>query len=121
MGETFAVRVAGGNSASAALLAEPPTSPELYLTPQMVSGLCRRASKRKRPLQRVLLRTPHGWRRKTVIVSSRGEVYDFSLPKKPKRLWDSHEAGLMASLEAALDECSGTQSCPIVQNGSGGG
>jgi hypothetical protein len=54
------LRVAGGSSLSDALSTVAPTLPELYLTPPMVMGLLRRAQKRKRPLQRVLLRTRCG-------------------------------------------------------------
>lgn len=102
------LRVAGGSSLSDALLANAPTSSELYLTPQMVSGLARRASSRKRPLQRVLLRTQQGWRRRTVTCTSQGEGYAFSIHAKQKPSKDSPEAGLLAFLEAAVDECSET-------------
>lgn len=101
--ETSQVRVAGGSSASAALLAEPPTSPELYLTRPMLMALCRRAVKRRRRLQRVLLRTPAGWRRRTLTVTSRGEGYGFSLPTNAKVSRGSPEAGLMAFLARVVD------------------
>jgi len=105
--ETLQVRVAGGNSCSAALLAKPPDSEDLYLTPQMILGLIRRALKRRRPLQRVLLRTPQGWRRRTVIVSSRKKGgFDFSLPKNAKPYKDSPEAGLLDFLNRAAGSCS---------------
>lgn len=102
---TLQVRVAGGNSASAALLTAAPDSPELYLTPQMVSGLARRAQKRRRPLQRVLLRTRHGWRRRTLTVTSRGKGYAFSLPRSVRPCKDSPEAGLLAFLARAVESC----------------
>ncbi len=101
--ETSQVRVAGGSSASDALQDSLLDSHELYLTRQMVLGLCRRAVKRKRPLQRVLLHTPAGWLRRTVTVTSRGEGYAFSLPKSVNVFKDSPEAGLLAFLEAVVE------------------
>ncbi len=106
---TLPVRVGGGNSLSAALLSCTPDSPELYATPPMILGLARRAVKRRRPLQHVLLRTPAGWRRKTLTVSSRDGGYAFSLPKSVKVFKDSPEAGLLDFLEAAAASCAGTR------------
>ena len=77
---TSQLRVAGGSSLSDAMLPIAPDSPDLYLTPRMVRGLLRRALGRRRPLQRVLLRTPQGWRRRTVTCSSRGEGFAVSIP-----------------------------------------
>ncbi len=104
------VRVAGGRSLSDALLTVAPHSPELYLTPQMVLGLASRAEKRRRPLQRVFLRTRRGWRRRTLTVSSRDGAFVFSLPKNAKPCKGSPEAGLMDFLEAAVEPCSATRS-----------
>lgn len=106
---TSQVRVAGGSSSSDALLGSPPDSSELYLTPAMVTGLARRAVARKRPLQRVLLRTPSGWLRRTLTVSSRNGVYVFSIPGRRRDSRDSPETGLLAWLEAAVEPSSETQ------------
>jgi len=109
---TLQVRVGDGKSSSEALAREAPISSRYYLTPAMVWGLARRASRRRRPLQRVLLRTPCGWRRRTVIVTSRGEGYVFSLAKNVKPSKDSPEAGLLAFLNAAAVSHSATlQQC----------
>lgn len=89
------VRVAEGNSSSEALLNSAPNSNDYYLTPRMVLGLCRRAVKRKRRLQRVLLRTQQGWRRRTLTVTNRGKAYEFSLVRNVKPSRGSPEAGLM--------------------------
>ena len=115
------LRVAGGTSLSAALLPTAPDSPELYLTPAMVMGLLRRALKRKRPLQRVLLRTPCGWRRRTLTCSSRGEDYAFSIPGKPKPSRDSLEAGLLAFLAHVVAAWSATPSTSDAPIGSRSG
>jgi hypothetical protein len=112
------LRVAGGSSLSDALLPTAPDSPELYLTPAMVMGLLRRAQKRKRPLQRVLLRTRCGWRRRTVTCTSTGEGYVFSIPTRRSFSRDSLEAGLLAHLEAVAGEWSGTPSTPDALSGS---
>lgn len=112
------LRVASGSSLSDALLPTAPDSPELYLTPAMVMGLARRASLRKRPLQRVLLRTRHGWRRRTVMCSSQNEGYVFSIPAKQKPSKDSPEAGLLAFLAHAVGQCSATPSTSDAPSGS---
>ncbi len=103
---TLQVRVGDGNSCSDVLLSYTPDLPELYLTPQMVLGLCRRAIKRKRPLQHVLLRTACGWRRKTLIASSRGGAFEFSFPRKQRPSRGSLEAGLLDLLNVAVAQCS---------------
>jgi hypothetical protein len=90
------VRAGVASSCSDALHATPPEqSSGLYLSAQSVIGLARRALKRKRPLQRVLLRTPCGWRRKTLIVSSQARGFVFSLGTRPRPCKDSPEAGLL--------------------------
>lgn len=106
--EILQLRVAGGSSLSDALLTTAPDSPELYLTPAMVKGLARRAEKRRRPLQRVLLRTPRGWLRRTVTCTSQGVGYVFSIPAKPNPSKGSLEAGLLAFLARAVEEWSET-------------
>jgi hypothetical protein len=116
---TSQLRVAGGSSLSDALLPTAPASSELYLTPQMVKGLLRRAKRRRRPLQRVLLRTPCGWRRRIVTYSSQKGVYELSIPSSASISKDSPEAGLMAFLEAASARCSGTPSTSGALSGSG--
>jgi hypothetical protein len=79
------------------------------LTPAMVKGLARRASQRRRPLQRVLLRTPQGWLRRTVTCTSRPDgTYAFSIPGNVSFSKDSIEGGLLASLEARASACSAT-------------
>lgn len=103
------VRVAGGSSLSDALEKASPDSAAQYLNPQMVVGLARRSKKRKRPLQHVLLRIPTGWRRRTVIVSSQGEGFEFSLPKSVKVFKDSPEAGLLDWLRESVAVCLGTR------------
>jgi len=103
------VRVGGGSSASDALLPCAPDSSDLYLTPQMVVGLLRRAAKRKRPLQRVLLRTPTGWLRKTLTVTSRGEGYGCSIRPNASPCRGSPEAGLLDFLARAVESCSATR------------
>lgn len=103
------VRVAGGSSVSAALLSYAPDSSDLYLTPQMVVGLLRRGWKRKRPLQRVLLRTPTGWLRKTLTVTSRDGVYECSIRSNVKPCRGSPEAGLLDYLARAVESCSAMQ------------
>lgn len=112
------LRVAGGSSLSDALLPTAPDSPELYLTPAMVMGLLRRALKRKRPLQRVLLRTRCGWRRRTVTCTNRGGGYVFSIPTRRSFSRDSLEAGLLAYLERVAGGWSGTPSTFAAPNGS---
>ena len=102
--EILPLRVANGNSLSDAMEATAPDSKEYYLTPSMVKGLARRALMRKRPLQRVLLRTRHGWRRKTVIVTSNTKGYVFSLPRNAKASKDFLEAGLLDFLARAVEE-----------------
>lgn len=118
---TSQLRVAGGSSLSDALLPTAPDSLELYLTPQMVRGLLRRAVGRRRPLQRVLLRIPSGWRRRTVTCLSRGEGFAVSIPPSASYSKDSPEAGLLAYLEAAVGPCSVTPSTPDAPSGSDGG
>ncbi len=130
--EISRVRVDGGISLSEVLEKEPPDSSEHYLTPKMVLGLARRTLKRQRPLQRVLLRTPQGWRRRTVIVGSPAQTqcskasrppdkkqetiftragdYVFSLLKSVRVSRDSPEAGLLAFLAHAVGQCLETQS-----------
>ena len=103
------VRVAGGSSVSAALLRCAPDSSDLYLTPQMVSGLLRRAWKRKRPLQRVLLRTPTGWLRKTLTVTNRDGAYECSIRQNANPCRDSPEAGLLDYLARDVESFSVTQ------------
>lgn len=103
------VRVAGGSSVSAALLPCAPDSNDLYLTPQMVVGLLRRGWKRKRPLQRVLLRTPTGCLRKTLTVTSRDGVYECSIRSNASPCRDSPEAGLLDFLAHAVESCSAMQ------------
>jgi len=113
------VRVAGGTSLSEAFLSEPPDSPELYLTPRMVWGLARRAVRRRRPLQRVLLRTRCGWRRRTVTCSSRGEGFAFSIPSKPKDSKGSLEDGLLDWLGTSVAAYLATPSASPSPSGSG--
>jgi hypothetical protein len=97
------VRVGAGTTCVHAMTPEPPPlSSGLYPNPASLAGLARRAVKRKRPLQRVLLRTETGWRRKTLFVSSRGEGYEFYLSKRQKPSRDSHEAGLLDFLNDAV-------------------
>jgi len=115
---TLQVRVAGGNSCSAALLDSPPSSENLYLTPLMVLGLLRRAHRRRRPLQRVLLRTPSGWRRRTLIVTSQAGGYGVSLPKNARPCKDSPEAGLLDFLNHAAGSCSAMPSQFLLFDGS---
>gem|GEM_PF-2165697 len=103
------VRVAGGSSVSDALLPCAPDSSELYLTPQMVMGLLRRAWKRKRPLQRVLLRTPTGWLRRTLTVTSRNGVYECSIRPNANPCRGSPEAGLLDYLARAVESSLETQ------------
>lgn len=103
------VRVAGGSSVSDALLSCAPDSSDLYLTPQMVVGLLRRGWKRKRPLQRVLLRTPTGWLRKTLTVTSRDGVYECSIRPNANPCRGSPEAGLLDFLARAVESYSATQ------------
>ncbi len=103
------VRVGGGSSASAALLSCAPDASDLYLTPQMVMGLLRRAVKRKRPLQRVLLRTPTGWLRKILTVTSRSEGYGCSIRSNASPCRGSPEAGLLDYLARAVESCSAMQ------------
>jgi hypothetical protein len=105
---TLRARVGGGSSLSAALLPSSPDSPGLYLTPPMVSGLLRRALKRRRPLQHVLLRTPAGWLRRTLTVSSRGAGYALSIPSSANPSRGSPEAGLLAFLAQGAGPCSAT-------------
>lgn len=100
------VRVAGGSSVSDALMSYTPDSSDLYLTPQMVTGLLRRAWKRKRPLQRVLLRTPTGWLRKTLTVTNRDGAYECSIRQNANPCRDSPEAGLLDYLARAAESCS---------------
>jgi hypothetical protein len=89
--------------AHAMMLGPPPISSGLYPSNASIAGLARRAVKRKRPLQRVLLRTETGWQRKTLIVSSLPTGgYEFCLPKRRKPSKDSPEAGLLASLDEAV-------------------
>lgn len=114
------LRVAGGSSLSDALLSTAPDSRELYLTPAMVAGLARRASSRKRPLQRVLLRTPQGWRRRTVMCTSRGGDFAFSIPSKRKLSKDSPETGLLGFLVRVVAEWSATPSTSGAPDGSAG-
>jgi len=102
-------RVAGGSSVSAALLPCVPDSSDLYLTPQMVVGLLRRAWKRKRPLQRVLLRTPTGWLRKTLTVTNQDGVYECSIRPNANPCRGSPEAGLLDFLARAVESCSATR------------
>jgi hypothetical protein len=138
--ETSRVRVAGGKSLSDVLEPEPPTSEEHYLTPRMVMGLVRRMQRRRRPLQRVLLRTPRGWRRRTVMCTSRAQMhssqnslpldkkqettcmtadgYEFSLPRNASASRDSPEVGLLVFLAAAVEQCLETQSRSRSQNSS---
>lgn len=118
---TSQLRVAGGSSLSDVLLPTAPDSPELYLTLPMVRGLLRRALKRRRPLQRVLLRTPRGWRRRTVTCSSRGEGFAVSIPPNANYSKDSPEAGLLALLAAAAEPCLETPSTSAALNGSESG
>lgn len=100
------VRVGDGTTCVPALMPEsPPLSSGLYPTPASIAGLARRATKRRRPLQRVLLRTATGWLRKTLFCSSRGSGYAFSLPKRQKASRDSPEAGLLDFLNAAVEQC----------------
>lgn len=113
------LRVAGGSSLSDALLTTAPDSPELYLTPAMVMGLLRRAQKRKRPLQRVLLRTQHGWRRRTLTCTNTPEGYAFSIPSKQKLSRDSLETGLLGFLARVAGEWSATPSTSDAPAGSG--
>lgn len=133
--EISPVRVGGGKSLSEVLEKTPPASNEYYLTAQMVAGLIRHALKRRRPLQRVLLRTPHGWRRRTVIVGNLKFVnasleakgvrvviaeektyyttagdYVFSLPRSVRVSRDSQEVTLLAFLARAVRQCLETQS-----------
>jgi hypothetical protein len=112
------LRVAGGSSLSDVLLPTAPDSPKLYLTQAMVTGLLRRARRRRRPLQRVLLRIPHGWRRRTVTCTSQGEGFVYSIPSRQKLSRDSPEAGLMAFLAQLVSGCLETPSTFAVLNGS---
>jgi hypothetical protein len=92
-----------GTTCVHALTTEPPLlSSGLYPSPASIAGLARRAVKRKRPLQRVLLRTETGWRRKTLFCSSLGAGYEFYLPKRRKPSKDSPEAGLLDFLNGAV-------------------
>jgi hypothetical protein len=101
--EISPVRVAGETTCVHAMTTTPPgLSSGLYPTPASIAGLARRAVKRKRPLQRVLLRTETGWRRKTLFVSSLGSGYEFYLPKRRNPSRDSPEAGLLDFLNAAV-------------------
>lgn len=117
---TSQLRVAGGSSLSAVLLSEPPPSGRLYLTAPMILGLFRRAVKRRRPLQRVLLRTPRGWLRRTLTVTSRAGGYDFSLPKNANLFRGSLEAGLLAWLSTLAGGLSEMQSFHSKQSSSAG-
>ena len=103
------VRVAGGSSVSDALLPCVPDSSDLYLTPQMVMGLLHRAAKRKRPLQRVLLRTQTGWLRKTLTVTNRDGAYECSIRPNANPCRGSPEAGLLDYLARAVASCSVTR------------
>ena len=97
------VRAASVTTCAAALMPEPPPlSSSLFLSTASIVGLARRATKRKRPLQRVLLRTATGWRRKTLFCSSLGSGYEFYLPKRRKPCKDCPEAGLLDFLNAAV-------------------
>ena len=116
--ETSQLRVAGGSSLSDALLPTAPDSPELYLTPVMVKGLLRRAQRRNRPLQRVLLRIPCGWRRRTVTYSSQDGDYVYSIPSSVRLFKDSPEGGLMAFLAASGARCAEMPSTSVAPNGS---
>jgi len=53
-------------------------------------------------LQRVLLRTATGWRRRTLFCSSLAGGYEFYLPKRQKPCKDSPEAGLLDFLNGAV-------------------
>lgn len=97
------VRVGDGTTCVDALTpGPPPISSGLYLTAANIAGLARRALKRKRPLQRVLLRTATGWRRKALFVSNQGTGYAFYLPKRLNPCKGSVEAGLLDFLNGAV-------------------
>src|SRR5262249_48241901 len=98
-------RVAGETTCVHAMTTEPPPfSSGLYPTPVSIAGLARRAAKRKRPLQRVLLRTATGWLRKTLFVSSLDTGYEFWLPKRRKPFKGSPEDGLLDFLNGAVGQ-----------------
>jgi len=110
---TLLLRAGGGSSLSDVLLDTAPTSSELYLTHRAMLGLARRAAMRRRPLRAVSQRTPHGWRQRIIIVSSRGVGYVFSVQKNANPLPGSPEAGLLGWLSDAVAQCAGTPSpCP---------
>lgn len=111
-------RRAGGSGSYPALLTSAPDSPELYLTPPMVRALLRRAHRRQRPLQRVLLRTPRGWLRRIVTYSSLGEDFEVSISSSANLSKGSPEAGLLAFLAAAGVRCSATPSVCRALSGS---
>ena len=108
---TLRVKIASGSSLSDVLMKEsPPLSSGLYLTRQMISGLIHRAVKRKRCLQRVLLRTHAGWQQRTIIVSSpKSNDYVFSVRKNARDCRDSPSTGLLDFLQTAVESCSETR------------